>query len=611
MKTWVYDLEVYKNFFCGVFISDCGNETKTFSFHNKIDELQEMSDFIISKECGTLVGFNNESYDNIILNYVVDGFNVTNQKIYELSKSIIEKGQKTHNYWNLWRCEYYKSIDVFCIPKRERGLKERACQRHWYNIQDLPIDPELEVDEKDFNDLVRYCFNDVWITLSEYKDIIPLIEIRESLTEKFGVDVRSKHNAGVAEKIFGKLISDKLGVKVNALKEKTVKYTDINLRECIPDFIEFETESMKDLLLKLRTQTVDINKEFSRCININGVVLNFGKGGLHSNDTPKVLNSDDGTLLLDVDVTSYYPQIIINGNYEPANCKGHFIPIIKELTALRVDAKKRGDKVIADGLKIPLNSASGKFNDKYSVMFDTLAYLSMTITGQLAIIMLMESLSNAGHKVLSVNTDGVLLQIDRSKKKEVHEICKRWEEKTAFNLEYTPYKKFACRDINNYVALCENGEIKKKGIFYKGRSTPDIISEALVGFFVNDIPVKTTVNDCQDLRQFLSYRHISYSNQMTIDGEFIPEKTLRFYYSNNRNVMRKVRKLSDKEIARRKDKTVSETETKLTENFTIANKIDNFLIPIDLDRQHYIDNINSIINSIVPRKYKSIKHLTI
>ena len=61
--------------------------------------------------------------------------------------------------------------------------------------------------------------------------------------------------------------------------------------------------------------------------------------------------SDDEFLIQDMDVASYYPNLIINNNFYPEHLGPDFIKVLKRLTAERLDAKHKGDKTKADGLK--------------------------------------------------------------------------------------------------------------------------------------------------------------------------------------------------------------------------------------------------------------------
>jgi DNA polymerase elongation subunit (family B) len=73
----------------------------------------------------------------------------------------------------------------------------------------------------------------------------------------------------------------------------------------------------------------------------------------------------------------------------------------------RLEAKKAGDKGKAEALKIIINSFYGNFNYPYFYAYDPKSAYTVTINGQLYLLMLVEQLEFNGYAVISANTDGV------------------------------------------------------------------------------------------------------------------------------------------------------------------------------------------------------------
>ena len=117
---------------------------------------------------------------------------------------------------------------------------------------------------------------------------------------------------------------------------------------------------------------------------------------------------------MDCDVASYYPSIILNQGLCPANIGENFLRVYKKIVDERLKAKKEGDKVVSESLKIVINGSFGKFGSKFSALYAPEMLLQVTLTGQLALLMLIEKLENADIKVISANTDGVVSVFDRS-----------------------------------------------------------------------------------------------------------------------------------------------------------------------------------------------------
>ena len=63
-------------------------------------------------------------------------------------------------------------------------------------------------------------------------------------------------------------------------------------------------------------------------------------------------------------------------------------------------------------------------------MYDRLAVLKVTINGQLLILMLIEELVQNHIKVVSANTDGLMVKIKDSQWDTFNEIANRWEQRS-------------------------------------------------------------------------------------------------------------------------------------------------------------------------------------
>lgn len=97
-------------------------------------------------------------------------------------------------------------------------------------------------------------------------------------------------------------------------------------------------------------------------IEFDGVKYKLGLGGIHSVDEPGIFKSEDGCMLLDLDVTSYYPAFMILYNICPDHLdKDIFNQLLKEETEARVAYKKRKKEsyifaTLEYGCKIEINS---------------------------------------------------------------------------------------------------------------------------------------------------------------------------------------------------------------------------------------------------------------
>jgi hypothetical protein len=135
----------------------------------------------------------------------------------------------------------------------------------------------------------------------------------------------------------------------------------------------------------------------------------FGIGGLHSKEKCVKYEANEIYKLTDRDVTSYYPNAIINLGLYPRACGPNFLTVFKGFKDDRVEAKRAKNFTKDKGLKIFLNGTSGKFSDLWSKMRSPQLTMQMNLTCQLSILMLIEMLHLAEFKIVSANTDGVTI----------------------------------------------------------------------------------------------------------------------------------------------------------------------------------------------------------
>src|SRR5262249_4781566 len=151
-----------------------------------------------------------------------------------------------------------------------------------------------------------------------------------------------------------------------------------------------------------------------------GLTLSVGAGGLHSIDPPWVYYSTRKHRLVSVDVASFYPNLIAIKSITPAAYGEVGARIYREILDRRLALKQQAKSAVdpadrdrldiqATALKLVLNSTFGKLGNPYSSLYDPGAFLAVTLSGQLLLIDLIERLSAARVRVLSANTDGLLL----------------------------------------------------------------------------------------------------------------------------------------------------------------------------------------------------------
>jgi hypothetical protein len=158
--------------------------------------------------------------------------------------------------------------------------------------------------------------------------------------------------------------------------------------------------------------------------------------------------------------------------------------------------------------------------------------IQTTVTGQLALLMLIEALEESGIRVVSANTDGIVIYCHKRNQAALSAIIAEWEDTTGFNTEETAYTALYSRDINNYLAFKPSGSYKAKGAYADAElsktPTAQVCVQAVVDYLQLDIPIETTIRSCTDTRMFVSVRSVTGG---AVKGDTYLGKAVRWYYA--------------------------------------------------------------------------------
>jgi hypothetical protein len=300
-----------------------------------------------------------------------------------------------------------------------------------------------------------------------YHALKPQIDLRVEMSAEFGIDLRSKSDAQIAEVVIRSEVEKRVGSRVYR--------PDVNLgmefRYRAPVWAAFATPGMQNVLRLIEEQTFTLRRVKTADHAVGSVIMpqaldglririghgvyRMGIGGLHSSESCVSYRASPTLRIVDRDVTSYYPSLIINAGIAPPAYGHHFASVYHSLLQRRLAAKVAGNKVINEALKIVLNGTFGKLGSMYSMMYAPDQMIAVTITGQLALLMLIESLEECGVKVISANTDGVVSLVPSHMQDTFEAVVTCWEMTTGFNTEETSYSALYMRDVNNYIAVYE------------------------------------------------------------------------------------------------------------------------------------------------------------
>ena len=509
MKNYIYDLETYPNLFCGVFNTE-GKET-VFEISARKNDYEKLLEFYTDENIKYAIGFNNIKFDAQILHYLVSNKELFIKKqgselvslIFLFAQKVISStydgGFPPYAEWNFG----VKQIDLFLI--NHYNNKNKMTSLKWIEfsinhpkVQDLPYKFDRPLKSSQFDEVIEYCKNDVNATRKFAEECRDLIKLRISQDKQYPkLRLLNKPDSSVGEQLFLHFMSESMGISIKELREMRTHRAPLPVKDLILPYINFKTSEFQKILDWYNSS---MTGGLENSVMFAGIEFVFGEGGIHASWENKIFEADSEYDILDIDVTSFYPNLAIVNNFRPEHLGDAFSRVYKNLFLER----KKYPKGSVENLsyKIILNGSYGKFGDEYSFLYDKKVMNQICINGQLLIAMLCERLSFIDSvTIIQANTDGVTIKVKKSKRNEVEDTCKRWEKLTSLELEYAEYKKMVINNVNNYMAQYTDGKIKDKGASYivnpdhhKNKSQR-IVQIALRKYFFEGIPIRETIEN--------------------------------------------------------------------------------------------------------------------
>lgn len=455
-------------------------QDKWINIHNNVNMLIQ----VLKQEKNSLwVGFNNHHYDDYILSALL-----ANKDPFTISKNIVEEGKYG---WQLGLTKpSIASIDVKQdnLDNLQLSLKEAEANMG-LSIEETEVDFNLDrqLTPEELTQTLNYCHYDVIATEYIFNNRLDWVKAKLSLINDNGWplnDVR-KTSAQLTAKALGAL-------------SKPKHYND-----------EFEYIVPQDLILGKYNELLNYFKtplppNINLTYNLANLECKFGVGGLHG-AIPKFKSNNDSKYAF-LDFTSYYPDMMIKRNYISRNMSSPdgYAKIFEQ----RVEAKRNGNADKAQALKMIIVTTYGAMDNKYNNLYDPKMRKHVSITGQLFLADLIDKVEPYIN-LIQVNTDGILVEIlDEVKLKEV---CNAYEQRTGFTLDWDYVDAFYQKDVNNYFAKLDNGEIKVKGSYLKQSNVKHplfaknhlrVIDLALNAYFDKGIDIETFIKSHNNIQDF-------------------------------------------------------------------------------------------------------------
>ena len=549
-----YDFEVFKHDWLVVIINP--DERRTEVIHNDKTALQA---YKAAHFDDIWIGYNSRNYDQYILKAIL-----LDMDPYKVSQWIIAEGRKGWEYSSLFNSIYLNNYD--CMNKYSSLKQLEGFMGNDVRETPVPFDLDRPLSDPELEDVIKYCTHDVEQTMEVFLRTKASFDAHVNLLKTFNLPLSN---------------ISKTQAQLSALALGCTKKVWLD---------EWDLHFVDTLRIRKYKQVMDwfadpANHDYDKSLTINvcGVPHQFGFGGLHGAPDQPLHRKG---LLLHVDVTSFYPSIMIKYDLLSRNVKDK--SVYKQIYDTRVALKKAGKKAEQAPYKIILNATFGICKDPTSAAYDPRQANNVTINGQLLLLDLLEHLE--GHcELIQSNTDGLIIQIPDTDEAfdAVDDICFEWEQRTGMQLGFDQISEIWQKDVNNYLFIQADGKIERKGAYVKPLNDLDydmpIVNKAIVDFMVTKVPVKQTIYACQDLKEFQKIVRVSSKYYCGWhNNEDLYDKTFRVFASRNP---------FDTYVGKRKaaGSTVEKFANTPDHCFIMNCSVNGLPVPDNLDRNYYVD----------------------
>lgn len=557
-----YDFEVFKYDWLVVVMDMTAK--KTHVIINSPEELEALYKANIKE---IWVGFNSRHYDQYILKAILCGFDPKKVNDY-----IITKGNPGWKFSSLFRQFPLWNYDV--MLNTDVGLKSfEGFMGNDIKETSVPFNIDRKLTPEEIAETVKYCKHDVEQTVQVFLKRTEEFNTMMYFIKHFGLsmDYISKTKAQLAAEILG---GNRKGADFDdEFQFPILDCLHLNKYKHIAEWYA-------------NPENHDYSKKQDKQI-VAGVEHTFAWGGGHG---ARAKYSADGVFLI-IDVIAYYPSLQkkYHFGYRVMNHPENF----EFIHDSNIAYKRKGDKKARQPFKIMDNAISGQMKQKSSALYDPMSNNSICINGQLLLLDLVEHIEPYC-ELIQNNTDGIIVKLkDYEHDFDVlDDVVYEWEQRTGMKMDFDTYiGTIYQKDVNNYLLIDrKTGAVKAKGGYVMKLNDLSydlpIINKALVDYMIHGIPVRRTIMECQDLREFQLVSRISSKYTHILYGDKpIKEKCIRVFASNNP---------ADPGV--KKVHAVRKTTAKLTNSpehcFIFNDDVKSVPVPDKLDRQWYIDFAN-------------------
>lgn len=491
MNIIIYDFEVFKHdTLLGAIIIEEGKEERTIQTWN----LNDIRKFYNTHKEHIWIGWNNNYYDDLILEAIVNG-----RDPYKKSVDIIERKIRSYPRIKLYSYDLLNSVLTPPSLKLTEGITGKSIDT---TDVDFNLQRPLTMEEKLLTE--EYNLSDLKMTKYNFGKFYDKFILRIMLINEFNLPFQMSLRA-TDTMVAGWCLKSKHDPSLKYQAQHPVLYNDLQIKDKeVLDFYISERWKEGETLEK----------------DICGTTVTIASGGMHSKN--KKYHCKHGIL---ADITSYYPNIMIQRDLLPRTMNEESRKLFKQMYDEQIRLKKI-DPVKRKTYKKIINSVYGAMGNEHTDFYDPWRLGLVCLTGEMYIYDLLEKLEPYGI-AFNVNTDGVMIEPFKIEyESKIHDIIKEWSNRIGFPVEIDIIEDYWGRDVNAYIMKQDNqiifkGEIVKNYDFSDKAyadfaifncKEPPIIAQGVVECLLNNIPPEQYVEAHKHNLKLFSYfaRKVSF-----------------------------------------------------------------------------------------------------
>ncbi len=330
----ISDCETLKCLFCIGFYNPDNEEWKIFEISEYKNELYEFISFYNPEKIDRVVWYNGIAFDCPIVQFIIDNYKEWSQmtniqiinKIYEYAQKTIE--EKSYRGFGEYRENQFTipCFDVFTIlghdnANRFTSLKKCEFNLNLHSVEEMPIHHNVEKLSRDeIEQVISYMKTDIKATFKVFKLVLgdtnhPLykgnnqLDLRFSINEEFGIDCLNYSDIKIGDELMKKSYSQEKGIELKDLPKKGTFRKGVNLKNCIPSYIKFETPQLKKLLKEIKSTFLPMSAKWEKEVKIGTTTHSQLLGGIHAQNNGEIWESNEDYLIHDDDAALIMVQL--------------------------------------------------------------------------------------------------------------------------------------------------------------------------------------------------------------------------------------------------------------------------------------------------------------